>query len=358
MAHDEPKYGTFESSSSSSPENNTLLVQHVEATRAPLVRDDPATRKQFWFGITCFAVALNLFAQTPCVVKVLYTWDPAVYTVCSILCAANTVAMVSMPILFWKDITPHQLCKLTRHELLSLVASSVLYSAIAPLLQYTGVQYISIPTMAVSQRLEAVNFAALAYCFLSAPMTKWAEVNYIVIVAAVVAYWLLDAVQQRDHPQSPNTIFGIVCIVLSGWANSSSLIILKSQLSKLRSGQVAVIRVVLGGFFFHILASVNEDHGEYTTGKLWANMLWFGLVYITLAQWLWTTALQLCSPPVIAIGISAMFPLQIFWSFVILPGFPTNTQLALGAFLCIVTMSQAFEVHKNSLDFMSPRIIR
>ena len=244
------------------------------------------------------------------------------------------IGMVWFPILFWKDLTYEHLSKITKRELSALFLSSLLYSAIGPALQLRGLETTSVALSAAIQRLETVNLLLFTFWVTGEPVSRWNVINGLTIIACVVTFCLYN-----DTPLGNGAIY----ILASGWAFSFSLVVTKSQLSNVRPGHVACGRALFGTILYHFFAASEESLTEIYSVELWKTMIWYGLVYVVIAQYLWILALQSCKATTIAVGITTQFPLQLLWSFLFLNAVPPFAQVAISIVLIAVACSGALE---------------
>eukprot|EP01060_Flectonema_neradi_P016071 TRINITY_DN22679_c0_g1_i1.p1 TRINITY_DN22679_c0_g1~~TRINITY_DN22679_c0_g1_i1.p1 ORF type:complete len:355 (+),score=43.81 TRINITY_DN22679_c0_g1_i1:78-1142(+) len=294
----------------------------------------PGRRKDPAEAIFAFAASVILFTQVPSVVKVLFNKNPSVFTACSILCAGNMVSVVWFPILFWKDLTIEKLSKVTKREVVALFTSSLLYSAIGPALQLRGLETTSVALSSAIQRLETVNLLLFTYWVSGDPISTWNVLNGIAIIVCVITFCIVN-----DTPLGNGALY----ILSSGWAFSFSLVITKSELSNVLPGHVACARAILGTIFYHIFAAGEETLAEVYSIELWKSMIWYGFIYVVIAQYLWVLALQSCKSTTIAVGITTQFPLQLVWAFLFLGDIPPFAQIAVSVVLVIVAFSGAME---------------
>jgi drug/metabolite transporter (DMT)-like permease len=123
-----------------------------------------------------------------------------------------------------------------------MLLGSVLYSVIGPFLYLTGLASTDVPTAAIIQRMESLNFLFLAYFALGAPITPWtffsAALTFCGIVLAVISPVFFDDTIKIST--------GSLFILLSGYAFSCSLIISKKYLTDIPVAVLAVFRVSLG----------------------------------------------------------------------------------------------------------------
>eukprot|EP01059_Diplonema_ambulator_P018457 TRINITY_DN30828_c0_g1_i1.p1 TRINITY_DN30828_c0_g1~~TRINITY_DN30828_c0_g1_i1.p1 ORF type:complete len:357 (+),score=32.03 TRINITY_DN30828_c0_g1_i1:55-1125(+) len=304
-----------------------------------------------WYGEGCFVLALLIFSQVPSVVQTLYRVNPGLFTACSILCASNMVGCIVFPIVFYKDLAIAELRKVSHGEWASLAFSALLYSAIGPAFQLTALQYTSVTTMAVVQRFESVNLIVYSSLFASKTLTTWCKINSVLIVTCILLYLAVSVRSWNDAKGPLFTIF-------SGWAFSSSLILTK-ELQRVSIGLVAVTRAVFGTIFYHAMTVVMQTGDEglsmLYSATLWEYMIWYGLFYVFLGQYVWTIALKECSPVTLSAGVTSLFPLQVFWSVLILGTVPTPSEKIVTVVLVAIVASCAAEIVHNPPESMPKR---
>eukprot|EP01064_Diplonema_japonicum_P019328 TRINITY_DN2802_c0_g1_i1.p1 TRINITY_DN2802_c0_g1~~TRINITY_DN2802_c0_g1_i1.p1 ORF type:complete len:358 (+),score=47.38 TRINITY_DN2802_c0_g1_i1:64-1137(+) len=297
--------------------------------------------KRACYGELCFVLSLLIFSQVPSVVQWLYRLNSEVFTACSILCASNMVGAIAFPLFFRAELSRERLRKVPFHEWVVLCVSAVLYSAIGPALQLTALRYTSVTTMAVTQRFESVNLVIYSWIFTSVVPSTWCKANTGLIVTCIFMYLSFAVSANPDE-----SLKGPVYTVLSGWAYSTSLILTK-RLEVMSVGQVAVGRAVMGTVFYHFMAVTLQNEESLSmiySQELWTYMIWYGIVYVFLGQYFWTIALKECPPVTLSAGVTSLFPLQVFWSVVILGTAPTFPEKIVTAVLVVIVASCTAEI--------------
>ena len=127
-------------------------------------------------------------------------------------------------------------------------------------------------------------------------------------------------------------------MVVSGFFFTASLLISKRWLASIPTGVLAVFRVGVGTLIYHVTVLVRGDVRPGTSRLFWDWVYWravwwsvslarslsltshghleadatrparrYGLVYVTLAQSVWLTALAHAEPQTISIGTTTLF---------------------------------------------------
>mmetsp|Transcript_18261 Transcript_18261/g.26680 ORF Transcript_18261/g.26680 Transcript_18261/m.26680 type:complete len:312 (+) Transcript_18261:473-1408(+) len=228
-----------------------------------------------------------------------------------------------------------------------MVLGSVLYSVVGPFLYLTGLASTDVPTAAITQRMESLNFLFLSYIFLGASISSWTMVNASLTLCGII----LAVISPVFWGDSVKVSTGALFILLSGYAFSSSLLISKKYLSKISVGVLAVFRVLLGSVLYHFLVlALGENLGNLYSSKLWIAMAPYGFVYVFGGQICWLLALQKASPISISMGTTFLFVLTLCWSAALLGVLPTTAQWIGSAFLVTSILSSVVEVRYKALE--------
>jgi len=134
-------------------------------------------------GILLLIVSITIFSSNSAV----YQWilkngtghddrneAKQVFNPCYVNCGSNVIALLTLPIIFRHDLTRNNLQALTKVQMLILFISTLLYTVAGPFLMLSALQSVSIPTAAILQRLETVEFLMFSWLFLEdAPVDLW-----------------------------------------------------------------------------------------------------------------------------------------------------------------------------------------
>ena len=109
------------------------------------------------------------------------------------------------------------------------------YSAAGPLLALKGLEMVDVPTAAVLQRIESLEFLLMARLFMGEEVTRWTLANAGLTAAGVLLALLSPPLfgARLEFGQ------GSVLILLAGLCYSSSLVISKRFLSPVPVGIVS-----------------------------------------------------------------------------------------------------------------------
>jgi drug/metabolite transporter (DMT)-like permease len=228
-----------------------------------------------------------------------------------------------------------------------MTIGSVLYSAVGPFLFLTGLAStdVTVPTAAILQRMESLNFLLLSYWFLDSKLSRWSVCNGFVTLLGIV----LAVISPAFWGASPQLSAGALYVLMAGYAFSVSLLISKKYLVDIPVSLLSVYRVSLGTLLYHMLIfAIGEDLGGLYSPELWHYMAPYGLVYVFCGQVMWLTALQRATPLLLSIGTTTLFILNLIWSAGLLNVWPTVPQWIGSAFLAVSIASSAAEIISSS----------
>jgi len=329
-------------------DDNALLLQSPDGWTSSFVEPfEPVSDNAVTFDAPPGTVALVLsvltFSSNSSVFVLLKEQDEATFTPCNVLCATNTYGVVFMVlylVVYKKSLTSDHVRNLTRTDLTALLVGSILYQVVGPYFFYIALNTLSVPAASIVQRLESLYFLFLSYVFLRAEVSKWAlfSASLTLVGVLLATFWNSLVGKEASYPA------GILYMILSGFAYSGSLLTTKKYLSQCNTGIVAITRSVVGMVIFHLESIYMADSYVLLEAKAWGLTLPYGFVYVFMGQVAWTTALQLAEPVHLSVGTSALFPLTLAWSAVLISSVPDTSQGLAAAFIVAGIASSVAEV--------------
>eukprot|EP01061_Rhynchopus_euleeides_P017911 TRINITY_DN29670_c0_g1_i1.p1 TRINITY_DN29670_c0_g1~~TRINITY_DN29670_c0_g1_i1.p1 ORF type:complete len:378 (+),score=82.81 TRINITY_DN29670_c0_g1_i1:39-1172(+) len=339
MSPDPRSYGTFPVTTEAKPPCESDVFTRDPRIRAALKKH--TSKLSFYEGLLCCAGTMLLFSQIPTAFTFLHERDSQVFTACNVLCGSTIVGLVFLPLLFHQELPAiyADMMRLTPRESAMIMLSAFLFSAVGPFLQFAGLERTSVETLAVLQRLETVNLLVISG-MAGEHLSRWSAVNALCLVLIVLSYAVTMLVGRGN-------LIGPTFILLCGWCNTASLVVTRRELAHLRPGLVAIGRTFFGFVSYHTFAVVmgfEDSLSKVYSIDFWSHMAWYGLLYVAAGQYLWTLALQNCTPSTLGVGMTSLFPLQILWSCVLQGAPPSPADLLFALLLLVVVLSGAVEL--------------
>merc|ERR1711972_1039908 len=214
---------------------------------------------------------------------------------------------------------------ITKTQWFALIFGTICYSAVGPLLYLMALQSITIASAAILQRLESLEFLVLAILFMGEKVDCWSLTNTALTLVGILVALLSPPLfgQQLEFSQ------GFVLMVLSGFVFVASLFVTKKWLAGIPTGILAVLRLGLGTLIYHataLLRGSNLGLVDLYTKAYWSQVWWYALLYVSLAQTVWLTALAHADSTTISVGTTTLFVLTLLWAMALLDSFPTGPQ--------------------------------
>lgn len=200
--------------------------------------------------------------------------------------------------------------------------------------------------------LEPVEFLLLATCLLPEERrNRWILGNMGLLVVGVLAGLLLQPTLNGGPLPSAR---GVGFLVLGGAGYTFAEVLGHVYLEHVPLGVYATARVVLGVVFYHLLSFLEGDGTDryigisnLYTARLWKHMVWYGLLFVTVGQALWLTALTRCRPQAIALGTSSLFVINLAFSAIILGVAPTGAEYVGAAIIIVSIVSSLLEARHH-----------
>ena len=298
-----------------------------------LVRPSLAKRqkKLGTLGGLTLVVAMLIASSKDAVFKSIFANHPN-FTACNVLCGSNLIGLLTLPLVFRKDLTMARLRSINRKQWIVLAVATVFYSVLGPMLYLMGLQMSSVVDAAILSRLESLEFLFVSTIFLSEKVDRWAFINAIIILAGVLANFLYP------DPLSASFTTGQIYIVLGGFCFVASLLLTKKYLSSVPVGILGIFRVAAGTVIYHAQAVINETANRkgYFQQNMWKHLWWYALLYVTVFQAVWLFALQNAKSIHISLGTTCLFLLSIGWAGLIIP---KDVELSDAQQICVGTIT-------------------
>ena len=204
-------------------------------------------------GSCALLVSLLIFSSSGSVFTLLNDMDSDVFMPCNVLCSSNMIGAVLLSVYFRDSILKKELyLKISSTQYIWMFIGSILYSVVGPFLYLTGLASTDVPTAAIIQRLESLNFLVLSFLALGTTITKWTLFSSMLTLCGII----LAIISPVFFGNEVELAGGAILILLSGYAFSFSLLISKKYLSDIPVAILAVFRVIFGQYL-NIISSCN-----------------------------------------------------------------------------------------------------
>ena len=108
------------------------------------------------------AIAMVINASNPAVFKRLQSMEPDYVYDCNVLCATNLIGLVTLPLIFRRDLTCANVRRLSARQWAALVAGTALFQVVGPFFFLKGLAGSSVAEAAILARLDSVEFYLLS----------------------------------------------------------------------------------------------------------------------------------------------------------------------------------------------------
>eukprot|EP00449_Zooxanthella_nutricula_P000758 CAMPEP_0198501180 /NCGR_PEP_ID=MMETSP1462-20131121/8566_1 /TAXON_ID=1333877 /ORGANISM="Brandtodinium nutriculum, Strain RCC3387" /LENGTH=342 /DNA_ID=CAMNT_0044230209 /DNA_START=117 /DNA_END=1145 /DNA_ORIENTATION=+ len=289
-------------------------------------------------GVVALVVVILVFSSNGVAYKKLFVGDPELFTPCSVLCGSNLFGMVTCLPLYYKDLSCANMKAITSLQWFFLIFETICYSGLGPLLYLIALQHITIASAAILGRLESLEFLVLAILLLGEKVDCWSLANSALTLIGILVALLSPPLfgQQLEFSS------GFVLMVCSGLFYVASLVVTKKWLVCIPIGILAMVRLSLGTLIYHVMVLLQRgDVGvtEIYTQAYWSQVWWYAVLYVSLAQTLWLTALAHAGSTAISVGTTSLFVLTLLWAMAVLDSFPTGPQWLGSAFIVASVLS-------------------
>jgi len=308
---DYPEYGDDDAYYSSSDEDEDEDMETPLIGRPSLLKRQ---KKLSTMGVLALCAAVMIASSKDAVFKSIFANDPN-FTACNVLCGSNLIGLITLPMVFKKDLTMTKLKTIKRRQWAVMSAATIFYSVLGPMLYLMGLQMSSVVDAAILSRLESLEFLLVSIFLLNEKVDRWAIINALIIFSGVLVSFLYP------DPFSASLTTAQLKICLGGFCFVASLVITKKYLSAVPVGILGMFRVAAGTIVYHTQAMINETENRkgYFEYNMWKDLWWYALIYVTLFQAVWLFALQNAKSIHISLGTTCLFLLSIGWAGLLIP---------------------------------------
>jgi drug/metabolite transporter (DMT)-like permease len=274
-------------------------------------------------ALCSLAVAMVINASNSAAFNSLNDHNSTLFMSCNVLCGTNLIGLLTLPIIFRRDLTANNVRRVTRQEWVAMFFGTLLFQVVGPFFFLEGLAETSISQAAILARLDQVEFYALSLIVLKEVVNRWdLAVNALTLLAVTLTIVVAPAFGEAVEMSSTS-----VFILVSTLGYSGSLTISKRFLTRVPIGIVAVFRLTVGTAAFHtyVLAVNPSQVGTLFSAEYWAQMAWYAVVYVTAFQALWLYVLAHVPSNLIFLGSASRFPMTIVFGVLInndVPGGP------------------------------------
>merc|ERR1712217_555771 len=92
---------------------------------------------------------------------------------------------------------------------------------------------------------------------------------------------------------------------------------------------MGMLRLGLGTLIYHVTVLLRGSEigfADVYSKAYWSRVWWYALLYVSLGQALWLTALAHADSTAISVGTTTLFVLTLLWAMALLNSFPTGPQ--------------------------------
>ncbi len=291
-------------------------------------------------NVSVVGAAVILYALKVSIFKALNNSNPDVFNTCNILCASQTVGLISSAIYLRKDLTISRAKQIPRSVFLWLCVGSVLSTIVGPLFSNMGWELSSVATVSVLQKSQSVFFI-IAEPILSRCKklpSKWDAVNALLVAIGIVGTFISSEV---FFGGTANISVGEMYIIIASLCFTGSLLISTRYLTDAPPGILTIFRLLVGTVSYHTIAAARgrDQYSKLWDSTLWLHMFYYGIFFVTVPQQCWLQATNTCSKPVLSTAMNLQFIIQIMFGIVVLQSFPSPQVLVGGSFILVAVIS-------------------
>ncbi len=278
--------------------------------------------------------AVLLFGLKVSIFKALNAGNPEVFNACNILCASQTVGLLSSALFLRHDLSLDKVRAIPKGVWFWMTIGAVMASILGPLFSNLGWTTASVSTVSVLEKSQSV-FVLVAQpvmsCCRELP-SRWDSINALLTTTGIVLTFVSSAVFFGGEG---GISMGEFYIIISSLCFTCSLLISKTFLTEVPPGILTIFRLSVGTVSYHFIsvAGGSAYYSKLWTGELWLHMLYYGIFFVTVPQQCWLQATNTCSKPLLSTGINSQFAVQIAFGMIILQSFPTPSVLVGGTFI-------------------------
>ena len=299
-------------------------------------------------GMIFLVVSIGLYGLKVSIFKALNNSNPSVFNACNILCASNTVALVSSVAFLWRDLSKDQMKTISRQTWSWMFVGAILSTILGPLFSNLGWEQASVATVTVLEKSQSV-FIIVAQPLLSRGKSfpsRWDTINALLTAAGIVLTFVTAPLFSGGEI---GISIGEMYILLASLCFAGSLLISKSFLTAVPPGILTVFRLTLGTVAYHMinLLQGTDKYAQLWNHELWLNMLYFGVLFVTVPQQCWLQATIMCNKALLSTGLNSQFVVQIVLGMIILQSFPSPRVLVGGAFILASVVSAIIKANSE-----------
>jgi drug/metabolite transporter (DMT)-like permease len=217
-------------------------------------------------------------------------------SLCNVLFVGNLCALMLLVTIYWKQLTPTTLRRVSGKEWFSLVIVAILSGALAPALFFLALSQATVNNVVLVGRIEPPLTLALSIWILRERVTGW-EIWGAIAAFIGVALTIILQPPAATVMTMGNIGVGVaeVLVGIGAIASSISAVLGKRYLDRVPLGLYSIVRTALGTivFFFVALGLYGRTHFmDVLSPFLWQWMLLYGAVIVVLGRSLWMKGLR------------------------------------------------------------------
>lgn len=249
---------------------------------------------------------------------------------CNALFVGNLVALITLLVVYWRDLRPGIWRDLSGRSWVTLVVIAVLSGAMAPALIFSALEQTTVNNVVLISRIEPPLTLALSVLLLRERVNRW------VVAGAVVAFVGVGLTILLQPPAEPMMQMaglmvgeGEALAVGGAIVGTIATVISKTSLEQVPLGLFNIVRTALGTVVFFVAATVlyGPDHFQDVFQPLvWQWMVLYGVVIVVGGQLAWFRGLRDSTAAEVSLANSFSPIAGILAAFLILGDVPTLAQ--------------------------------
>ncbi|BBM88037.1 DMT family transporter [Candidatus Uabimicrobium amorphum] len=298
-------------------------------------------------GIMLLFAAVIILASSNSVVKKLVAigaQNPInPITFCNVLFVGNLCALLSLLIIYRKDLEWSFFRSASYKEILSLISVAVLSVAIAPACIFIALENTTVTNVVLIGRIEPPLLLFLSILLLKDRASKLQIAGAITsFVGAILSVILQQNIMELSFGK------GEIYAAVGAIAFTCSTVISKTSLDRIPMCIFAIFRMVVGTIVFFTLATYLyglQHFSDAFSGTLWKWMLLYGGIIVVAGQLCWFSGLRIASPSTVPL-ITTFSPVAgLLAAFLILGEVPSSAQF-IGGFIILCGMALSLKKPK------------
>ena len=309
-----------------------------------------------WLAISIFGAANSVTRKLIEIGARHFQSDRNPISLCNVLFVGNLCALLVLLIIYWRQVQPVMLKRLSKQEWLGLIIVATLAGAIAPSLIFQALAVTNVNTVVLLGRLEPPLTLLLSVWLLSERVNFWEILGASIAFIGVILIIFLSPILQGVTNFSLMVGMGEIFTITAAIALATATILGKIVLSQVPLGIFSIFRTAWGTiiFFFAALLLYGDRHFmDVASPFLWEWMLIYGSVIVVLGQTFWITGLRATSLSEASL-VSSFTPIAgILAAYFILGEVPTLAQylgggvIVIGVFLSQIGIQKKHFIHTN-----------